>query len=389
MQKSLTVEDTILAKRAFQSFARNHGITVKHYHADNGRFADKQFLAAVDEDNQTISFCAAYAHFQNGKAEKRIRDLQDRTRRVLLHSVARWPTVSSTHLWPFALHHVNETENNIPKYVHCSSPLELFGGSQVKPRLSSYHTFGCPVYTLNTKLQSGKSIPKWDPRCNLGLYLGNSPRHARSVSLVLNIQTGRVSPQFHVQHDEFFETIPLNDRTPSKWKRVAGFYSYKDKQIRRKPTEDIFRREAGYQVANSNQDLPIVPNIDLDHEEIIPPPDGEQNDTSSQDEQNNGISGTESTDDIPSLIPRRSRRNRVPTDEFLQSVAQQDLTFDHRVHQPALYQLPSDAPPQTIAFSTYYDTHNEDDYLFQDAIRLCTLCLSLCDFTNAVELLAG
>ena len=63
MQMSLTVEDTILAKRAFQSFARNHGITVKHYHADNGRFADKQFLAAVDEDNQTISFCAAYAHF--------------------------------------------------------------------------------------------------------------------------------------------------------------------------------------------------------------------------------------------------------------------------------------------------------------------------------------
>ena len=92
---------------AFQDFARNHGVTIKYYHADNGRFADKQFLTDVDEDNQRISFCAAYAHFQNGKAEKRIRDLQDRTRRVLLHSVARWPDVSTTHLWPFALHYVN------------------------------------------------------------------------------------------------------------------------------------------------------------------------------------------------------------------------------------------------------------------------------------------
>ena len=89
MQKSLTVEETILAKLAFQAYTRNHGVIIKHYHADNGRFADKQFLAAVEQEKHTISFCAAYAHFQNGKAEKRIRDLQDRTRRVLLHSVAR------------------------------------------------------------------------------------------------------------------------------------------------------------------------------------------------------------------------------------------------------------------------------------------------------------
>ena len=82
------MEDTILAKRAFQACARNHGVTIKNYHADNCRFADKQFLAAVEQDQQTISVCAAYAHFQNGKEEKRIRDLQDRTRRVLLHSVA-------------------------------------------------------------------------------------------------------------------------------------------------------------------------------------------------------------------------------------------------------------------------------------------------------------
>ena len=160
IQTSLTVEDTILAKRLFQAYARNHGVTIKHYHADNGRFADKLFLSAIEQDKQTISFCAVYDHFQNSKVEKRIWDLQDRTRRVLLHSVDRWPTVSSNYIWPFVLHHVNNTERNMPKYVHSSSPLEIFSGSQVSPRLSSYHTFGYPVYALNNKKIHYKMGPK-------------------------------------------------------------------------------------------------------------------------------------------------------------------------------------------------------------------------------------
>ena len=75
LQKSLTVEDTVKAKRAFEAFSRRHGVKIQHYHSDNGRFADKEFIKAVTDANQTISFCGAYAHFQNGKAEKRIRDL--------------------------------------------------------------------------------------------------------------------------------------------------------------------------------------------------------------------------------------------------------------------------------------------------------------------------
>jgi hypothetical protein len=40
---------------------------------------------------QTISFCGVNAHFQNGIAEKMIRDLQESTRKQLLHTKARWP----------------------------------------------------------------------------------------------------------------------------------------------------------------------------------------------------------------------------------------------------------------------------------------------------------
>ena len=102
------------------------------------------------------------------------------------------------------------------------SPLEKFTQMDVQPRLKTFHTFGCPVYTLNRSLQSGKSIPKWDPRCYVGLYLGTSPRHARSISLALNLQSRHISPQFHVKHDEFFETIDSRDQTIVKWKRVVA-----------------------------------------------------------------------------------------------------------------------------------------------------------------------
>jgi hypothetical protein len=54
-----------------------HGVTVKHYHADNGIFADNKFREEVRESKQTLSFCGVNAHFQNGIAERQIRELQD------------------------------------------------------------------------------------------------------------------------------------------------------------------------------------------------------------------------------------------------------------------------------------------------------------------------
>ena len=73
-------------------------------------------------------------------------------------------------------------------------------------RLKHYHTFGCPVYVLDARLQDagGPGPPTWDPRARLGIYLGHSPSHAGSVALVLNPRTGLVSPQFHVVIDDMF-----------------------------------------------------------------------------------------------------------------------------------------------------------------------------------------
>ena len=86
LQKSLTSEETVQAKRAFEAFAGTHGITIRHYHADNGCFQDRAFRESIEQAQQMLSFCGVNAHFQNGVAEKRIRDLQDNARTMLLHA---------------------------------------------------------------------------------------------------------------------------------------------------------------------------------------------------------------------------------------------------------------------------------------------------------------
>jgi hypothetical protein len=47
----------------------------------------------------------------------------------------------------------------------------------------------------------------------------------RNVSLVLSLDTGLVSPQFHVQHDDFFETVRPKAGNPailSHWQKLFG-----------------------------------------------------------------------------------------------------------------------------------------------------------------------
>jgi hypothetical protein len=87
--------------------------------------------------------------------------------------------------------------------------------------------FACPVYVTEAKIQAGKSLPAWMSRAKVGINLGISPTHARSVPLVLSLKTGLVSPQFHVKHDDLIETTEYKVggvRLPtSRWQALAGF----------------------------------------------------------------------------------------------------------------------------------------------------------------------
>jgi uncharacterized protein with PIN domain len=78
LMTAMTLKQTIEAKIAFERFAKEHGVQIKHYHADNGHFADNAFKQHCETSHQTLTFCGVNAHFQNGNT----RHHQERTYHV-------------------------------------------------------------------------------------------------------------------------------------------------------------------------------------------------------------------------------------------------------------------------------------------------------------------
>ena len=89
--ENLTLEETLKAKVGFERLSATFGVTVHHYRADNGRFGDVGFKQACAAGHQTIDYCAANSHFQNGIAESNIGHLQESTRTILLNAIHYWP----------------------------------------------------------------------------------------------------------------------------------------------------------------------------------------------------------------------------------------------------------------------------------------------------------
>ena len=63
---------------------------------------------------------------------------------------------------------------------------------------------------MDTALATGNIFHKWKEQSRVGIYLGKSPVHARNVALVLNLETGHISPQFHVKFNPGFHTVKDN-----------------------------------------------------------------------------------------------------------------------------------------------------------------------------------
>ena len=122
-------------------------------------------------------------------------------------------------LWPFAYKYAELLHNNWHLDENGLSPSQKFCGTEHRMELKDIHTWGCPCYVLDSKLQTNKMMNKWEPRSRLGIYLGHSPCHAGSVALVLNPRTLHVSPQFHVVFDDNFTTVPYlsSHDIPPNW----------------------------------------------------------------------------------------------------------------------------------------------------------------------------
>ena len=152
---------------------------------------------------------------------------------MLIHANQCWPGAVTVHLWPYTLHKANHALNCTPnsKLPGGQTPEEAFSQTRVAPNLKHAKPFGCPVYVLDNQLQQNSAIfHKWKDQARVGLYLGRSPFHARLVALVLNLQTGFVSPQFHVKFNPSFQTMCqafIKKPPESLWQVKCGFAIWK------------------------------------------------------------------------------------------------------------------------------------------------------------------
>jgi hypothetical protein len=213
----------IEGNKAFETYARRHGVTIKNYLADNGIFKANLWVEECKRQGQGLTFAGVNAHHQNGVAERKICELQDMARTMLIHANSRWPDGVTTNLWPYAIRMANEAINNTPSFQdkNRKTPVELFANSNVTANPKHWKPFGCPVFVLDNQLQSGNPFHKWQQRSRVGIYLGKSPQHGRSVALVLSLETGLVSPQFHAAFDPSFRTIK-ELKAKLQWQIKAG-----------------------------------------------------------------------------------------------------------------------------------------------------------------------
>ena len=135
LQKRITRQKTVMAKHAFERAADQRGVKIRRYHADNGRFADNAFIQDCQAQRQTLSYCGVNAHFQNMIPERRIRDLQERTRTSMLYAMNKWRKMVIINLWPYAMRHANDVANATPKKGQELSPMEMFSGVRIAPKL--------------------------------------------------------------------------------------------------------------------------------------------------------------------------------------------------------------------------------------------------------------
>lgn len=232
-QQNLNTHETLLAKDKFEAMARDHGVIPQSYLSDNGpAFASHEFGKRLEKFEQVSKFAGAGAHHQNGIAERSIRTVISIARTMMLHAAVHWPEVSDPSLWPMAVQHAAFVFNRMPQIESGLCPLDMFNRQRWKQsQLHGLHVWGCPVYVLDKKIADGIKIPKWAARSNRSIYMGTSNKHALSVPLLLNPESGVISPQFHVVFDDWFATIgakedDLPDFNSEQWHKMFGDTAY-------------------------------------------------------------------------------------------------------------------------------------------------------------------
>jgi hypothetical protein len=166
LQKGATAEETLEGKDAFKAYARSHGVTIKTYHADNGIFRAHKWVDCCRMAKQGLTFAGVNSHHENGIADRRIKELQDLARTMLIHANHWWKMSINAHLWPCAVRMASEQINNTPRMQgkERRSPMQEFAKMEVHTNIKHWHPFGSLVFVLESELQKQGIFGKWKAR---------------------------------------------------------------------------------------------------------------------------------------------------------------------------------------------------------------------------------
>ncbi len=120
-----------MSKSQFECEAAHCGVTVDHYHTDNGIFMKSQFCDALLSANQGHTISGVGSHHQNGLAERAIKTIQDMTCAMMIHLSVHWPNEYDIWLWPFAMDYTVWLYNHTPWHSSRLAPMELFCGTRL------------------------------------------------------------------------------------------------------------------------------------------------------------------------------------------------------------------------------------------------------------------
>jgi hypothetical protein len=76
-------------------------------------------------------------------------------------------------------------------------------------------------------MHDGKKLPRWQPRLHQTMNMGPSSKHASTVPLVLNLDSGYINSQFNIVFDDWFATVvasleSLPDFNSPEWSKMFG-----------------------------------------------------------------------------------------------------------------------------------------------------------------------
>ena len=234
-QQHLTTHETLQAKEKFGHMCRDVGVVPTSFLTDNGKcFTSAEFQQKLSTFEQILRFAGVGAHHHNGNAERAIQTIMAIARTMMLHSAIHWPDVADPTLWPLAVQHAVFLHNHVPSPTTGLAPVDIFTKTRWEQRrFHDIHVWGCPVYVLEKAITDGRKLPRWKPRSIRTVHMGFSKKHASTVPLVLNPNTGYITPQFHIVFDDWFATVAtsidnLPDFNSPEWSTMFGesIYQY-------------------------------------------------------------------------------------------------------------------------------------------------------------------